>query len=77
MSKDILFDNIIITDDILVSEQWAMETFDKKRQKIAKDSVSFILLICFIIFNINFYYNSFHKLNQEVINTKQKLDNGK
>lgn len=40
MSKDILFDNIIVTDDIFVAEKWAADTFDKKRQKIAKDSVS-------------------------------------
>lgn len=40
MSKDIYFDNIIITDDINVANKWAEDTFDKKRQKIAKDSVS-------------------------------------
>lgn len=40
MSKDILFDNIIITDDIAVAERYAVDSFDKKRQKIAKDSVS-------------------------------------
>ncbi|KAJ8984384.1 hypothetical protein NQ317_003532 [Molorchus minor] len=38
MSKDILFDNIIITDDLEVAERWAFETFDKKRQKIAQES---------------------------------------
>lgn len=41
MSKDILFDNIIITEELYIAEQWAADTFDKKRQKIAKDSVSF------------------------------------
>ncbi|CAH0561016.1 unnamed protein product [Brassicogethes aeneus] len=41
MSKDILFDNIIITDEYYVAEQWAADTFSKKRQKIAKDSVTF------------------------------------
>lgn len=40
MSKDILFDNIIITDEYYVAEKWASDTFDKKRQKIAKESVS-------------------------------------
>lgn len=39
MSKDILFDNIIITDEYIVAERWAADTFDKKRQKIAKESV--------------------------------------
>lgn len=42
MSKDILFDNIIITDEIAVAEKWAADTFEKKRQKIAKDSESLI-----------------------------------
>lgn len=40
MSKDILFDNIIITEEIEIAEQWASASFDKKRQKIASDSVS-------------------------------------
>lgn len=40
MSKDILFDNIIITDEYVVAERWAADTFEKKRQKIAKESVS-------------------------------------
>ncbi|KAK9876613.1 hypothetical protein WA026_013991 [Henosepilachna vigintioctopunctata] len=42
MSRDILFDNIIITEDITIAQQWAADTFDKKRQKIAKDSESVI-----------------------------------
>ncbi|XP_057669252.1 calnexin isoform X1 [Diorhabda carinulata] len=42
MSQDILFDNILITEDINVAEKWASDTFDKKRQKIAKDSESFV-----------------------------------
>ncbi|CAH2002452.1 unnamed protein product [Acanthoscelides obtectus] len=41
MSKDILFDNIIITEELEIAEKWAAETFDKKRQKIAKDSATF------------------------------------
>lgn len=40
MSKDILFDNIIITEEYVVAERWAADTFEKKRQKIAKESVS-------------------------------------
>lgn len=42
MSKDIYFDNIIITDDLYVAEQWAASTFEKKRQKIARDSESVV-----------------------------------
>lgn len=42
MSKDIYFDNIIITDDFYVAEQWAAFSFDKKRQKIDRDSESVI-----------------------------------
>ncbi|XP_060531383.1 calnexin-like isoform X1 [Cylas formicarius] len=42
MSNDILFDNLIITDRIEVAEHWAAATFDKKRQKIAKDSESLV-----------------------------------
>lgn len=42
MSKDILFDNIIITEEIEIADQWASETFDKKRQKIASDSESVV-----------------------------------
>ncbi|CAG9865351.1 unnamed protein product [Phyllotreta striolata] len=42
MSQDILFDNVIITDDIAVADKWAADTFDKKRQKIAKESESFV-----------------------------------
>ncbi len=40
MSDNILFDNFIITDDKLVSEQWAAETFDLKRNLVDKDQVS-------------------------------------
>lgn len=40
MSQDILFDNIIITDDLSVAHQWAADSFDLKRKKIARDSVS-------------------------------------
>lgn len=40
MSDNILFDNIIITDDKTVSEQWAAETFDLKRNLVDRDQVS-------------------------------------
>lgn len=40
MSNNILFDNIIITEELTIAEKWASDTFDKKRQKISKDSVS-------------------------------------
>lgn len=39
MSDNILFDNLIITDDKLVAEQWAAETFDLKRNLVDKDQV--------------------------------------
>ncbi|XP_076274124.1 calnexin-like isoform X1 [Rhynchophorus ferrugineus] len=42
MSKDILFDNIIITDDYAEADRWAKATFGKKRQKIARDSESVV-----------------------------------
>lgn len=44
MSSDILFDNIIITEEIAIADKWAADTFDKKRQKISKDSVSLVIL---------------------------------
>lgn len=53
MSKDILFDNIIITEEITIAEKWAGDTFDKKRQKIAKDSVSVEFGICANLMIIN------------------------
>lgn len=39
MSDNILFDNIIITDDKKVSDQWAAETFDLKRDIVDRDQV--------------------------------------
>lgn len=42
MSDNILFDNIIITDDKTVSEQWAAETFDIKRNLVDKDQESVV-----------------------------------
>jgi len=40
MSNMILFDNIIITDEETVADNWAAETFDLKRRKLDKDGVS-------------------------------------
>lgn len=40
MSPNILFDNIIITDDEDVVKQWTDETFEIRRLKIAKEGVS-------------------------------------
>ncbi|XP_043266886.1 calnexin isoform X2 [Venturia canescens] len=40
MSPDILFDNIIITDDEDVAKQWADESFEIRRMKIAENSWS-------------------------------------
>nr|CAD7443778.1 unnamed protein product [Timema bartmani] len=37
MSDNILFDNIIITDDLSVAARWAADTFQIKRQKFDKD----------------------------------------
>lgn len=40
MSSDILFDNIIITDDVAIADAYAEKTFDLKRKYINKESVS-------------------------------------
>lgn len=42
MSPALLFDNLIITDDVAVAEHWAQITFMQKRAKISRDSVSYI-----------------------------------
>lgn len=39
MSPMLLFDNIIITDDEQVAEEWAKQTYAIKRAKITSDSV--------------------------------------
>ncbi|XP_065159798.1 calnexin isoform X2 [Atheta coriaria] len=36
MSENLLFDNIIITDSLEAAQEWAAETYDKKRAKITK-----------------------------------------
>ncbi|CAB3235664.1 unnamed protein product [Arctia plantaginis] len=40
MSPMLLFDNLIITDDVAVAEEWAQMTFVPKRAKISRDSDS-------------------------------------
>lgn len=40
MSQDILFDNLLITDDFVVAQEWASLTFDLKRKQIDRESVS-------------------------------------
>lgn len=40
MSPMLLFDNLIITDDLAVAEEWAQNTFALKRAKISRDSDS-------------------------------------
>ena len=42
MSDNILFDNFIITDDIRVSELWAKETFDLKRNIVDQSQVDYL-----------------------------------
>lgn len=40
MSGDILFDNIIVTEDEMLADQWAAQTYDLKREKIDTEAVS-------------------------------------
>ncbi|XP_023037148.1 calnexin-like [Drosophila willistoni] len=42
MSPDILFDNLIITDDIEVAREFAAQTFDIKRRFLSADPESFV-----------------------------------
>ncbi|CAH0759455.1 unnamed protein product [Diatraea saccharalis] len=42
MSPRLLFDNLLVTDDIDVAATWARQTFHLKRAKIAKDSDSVV-----------------------------------
>ncbi|XP_043493413.1 calnexin-like isoform X1 [Polistes fuscatus] len=41
MSSDIIFDNILITDDEEVARKWSDETFEVRRVKIAEESETF------------------------------------
>ncbi|KAL7288079.1 hypothetical protein TKK_0017868 [Trichogramma kaykai] len=38
ISPDILFDNIIVTDDEMVAKKWAEDTFDLRKQRIATEA---------------------------------------
>lgn len=40
MSNEILFDNIVVTDDVQAADEWAAQTFDVKKQQLEKDAVS-------------------------------------
>lgn len=40
MSDNILFDNLLITDDIIVAQEYAAVTYDLKRKQIDLESVS-------------------------------------
>uniref|UniRef100_U5EYL6 Putative calnexin n=1 Tax=Corethrella appendiculata TaxID=1370023 RepID=U5EYL6_9DIPT len=42
MSSDILFDNLIITDDETAARDWAAQTFDLKRKIIDKEAETFV-----------------------------------
>lgn len=42
MSSDILFDNMIITDDEAVAKDWAAQTFDLKRKLIDREAETFV-----------------------------------
>jgi calnexin len=40
MSNDILFDNIVITDDEAHAYEWAQQTYDLKRKHLDNQAVS-------------------------------------
>lgn len=42
MSPALLFDNLLITDDVVLAEYWASITFARKRDKISRDSDSVV-----------------------------------
>ncbi|XP_059616199.1 calnexin-like [Phlebotomus argentipes] len=42
MSSDILFDNIIITDDAAAADQWAAQTYDLKRKQIDREAETLV-----------------------------------
>ncbi|XP_055592497.1 calnexin-like isoform X2 [Uranotaenia lowii] len=42
MSSDILFDNIIITDDEDIAREWATQTYDLKRKLIDREAETFV-----------------------------------
>lgn len=42
MSNEILFDNLIVTDDVAVARDFAANSFDIKRRYIDRESVSWL-----------------------------------
>lgn len=40
MSGDILFDNLVISDDVEAVKEWSAQTFDLKQKQIDKQAVS-------------------------------------
>lgn len=42
MSNEILFDNLIVTDDVDVAREFAANSFDIKRRYIDRESVSLL-----------------------------------
>jgi hypothetical protein len=40
MSSEILFDNIVITDDESNADEWAQQTYDLKKKHLDKQAVS-------------------------------------
>lgn len=43
MSSDILFDNIVITDDESYADEWASQTYDLKRKQLDNQAVSILI----------------------------------
>lgn len=42
MSSDILFDNVVVTDDESYADEWAQQTYDLKKKHIDKQAVSVV-----------------------------------
>lgn len=40
MSSDILFDNIVVTDDESHADEWASQTYDLKKKQLDNQAVS-------------------------------------
>lgn len=63
MSSDILFDNIVITEDEMHAIEWSKKTFDLKRKQIDSQAVSFVKFSIglIIIFHISKHLRYTHK----------------
>lgn len=46
MSNDILFDNILIADNVEAADEWAAQTYDLKRKQIDREAVSLLFFFC-------------------------------